>query len=271
MKKYITVIFIFMCTNAHAILITDGLVSYYQFNGDTATSAQDSQGANDGVFVNGATNEYTQANFQESLYVDGISQFFEVDDSASLNFDVALTIIAWIKPVSTTSPFQGIVVKGSSNDPNFFQYGYGVSYETIRPAVQTDSSIGVFNSDPIVETNVWQQVAITYDTTNHQLTTYKNSALDNYSMSISVPGNTIALSDFSLLIGAALPGGNYFNGNIDEVKLYNRVLTSNEILEDYDYVLNELGTPIPEPSSLLLIIVSCCSVALKKHTRTLRD
>jgi hypothetical protein len=46
--------------------------------------------------------------------------------------------------------------------------------------------------------------------------------------------NSIRVSDYSTYVGRHTEGGNYFNGLIDEVRVYNRALSDNEIKALYD-------------------------------------
>ena len=75
-------------------------------------------------------------------------------------------------------------------------------------------------------TNTWTHLASTYDGSTQKL--YVNGALVG---SRSQTGS-IALSNGALRIGGNSVWGEYFNGYIDEVRVYNRALTQTEIASD---------------------------------------
>ncbi|PIU44138.1 MAG: hypothetical protein COS96_00655, partial [Candidatus Nealsonbacteria bacterium CG07_land_8_20_14_0_80_39_13] len=75
------------------------------------------------------------------------------------------------------------------------------------------------------DTSQWYYIAVTMDSSNI-LTIYVNGNYDNSGS--KTPGTPGTLS-----IGRATVGGGYFNGLIDEVRIYNRALTAGEVLNNY--------------------------------------
>ena len=84
--------------------------------------------------------------------------------------------------------------------------------------------------------NVWYHVAGTYDAAARTLNIYVNGALDNGVLRGTVPASQVN-SAVNVNIGRRSDGF-YFNGVIDEVRIYNRALTAAEIQAD-------MNTPIP--------------------------
>ncbi|GEM_PF-2447992 len=82
--------------------------------------------------------------------------------------------------------------------------------------------------------NQWYHLAITYNSSAKTLRIYVNGQLDNSGTGTSNPN----LGTTNLYIGGNAPyRANYFNGIIDEVKIYSRALTADEIYREYS------GTP----------------------------
>lgn len=84
--------------------------------------------------------------------------------------------------------------------------------------------------------NTWYHVAVSYDSANQTLKLYKNGVLISTATNIPAPVN-----GNQVLIGA-YDNGNLFNGNIDEVRVWNRALSLAEIQ-------NNMNCELPSPST----------------------
>ena len=89
---------------------------------------------------------------------------------------------------------------------------------------------------------LWSHLAATYDGATMRL--YMNGAL----VSSQARTGAIATSANPLQIGGDSLYGQYFNGNIDEVRIYNRALTQAEIQADMNTPLGG-ATPDSTPPS----------------------
>ena len=109
---------------------------------------------------------------------------------------------------------------------NILVFSLGKSPETGEPLSVISSK--TFTDDDL---ETWFHVAGTYD--NSTISLYINGVLDN---STSVSGSFI--SNETLRIGAENPNGRaalyYFNGTIDEVKIWNVSLTAGEVAAEYE-------------------------------------
>ena len=72
--------------------------------------------------------------------------------------------------------------------------------------------------------NTWYHVAVSYDIATQTLRLYKNGVLISTAINIPAP-----INGNEVLIGA-YDNGNLFNGNIDEVRIWNKVLTATDIM-----------------------------------------
>ena len=80
--------------------------------------------------------------------------------------------------------------------------------------------------------NTWTHLAATYDGATLRL--YRNGT----QVATRAVSGAITTSDSPLRIGGNLVWGEYFDGLIDEVRIYNRVLTATEIQTD-------MNAPVP--------------------------
>jgi len=93
--------------------------------------------------------------------------------------------------------------------------------------------------------NVWYHVAGVYNASAQTLDIYVNGVLDNGTLSGTIPASQIN-SAVNVNIGRRSGGsGYYFNGVIDDVRIYNRALSQAEIQADMN---TPVGTPTPSPT-----------------------
>jgi hypothetical protein len=199
-----------------------GLVSWWSAEGN----ANDIIGGNSGT-LNGAG--FTNGEVGQAFTFNGTS-YVSVPDSSSLDgFTNRITIEAWVKVNSFAGPgWDGILTKGNSS---WQLRRYGSS------STAAFSTAGLSNSDLGGQKNIndglWHHIAGVYDGTYKFL--YVDGKLD-----ASVPATgTIAQNNYPVYIGGNaqtqgnLPGY-FWNGLIDEVSIYNRALSSNEIAAIYN-------------------------------------
>jgi len=219
-----------------------GLVGYWKFDGDIGTTALDSSGkGNTGTLIGG--------NFHSSdckislglcISLDGSSNYITIPDSSSLNLGGDLTILVWIKPnglPTNSGQRSNLVSKGYYAD---FQLGY-ILEKTQMGQENDPRSIHFFHGDGsnfqglvILANSIsnldWQQIGVIRDTSQKKLIGYRN-AVQGLSTSYSQEPSAISTPTY---IGARLAGSQLFKGAIDEVRIYNRALSQNEIQAIYN-------------------------------------
>ena len=196
-----------------------GLVAAYSFSEGTGTTTADQSGTgNNGTLV-GAT-WTTSGKFGYALSFNGSSARVTVPDSASLDLTTGMTLMAWISPAASTS-WRTVVLKETSND---LAYALYASSDTNRPGVwiTTNSTQSIAGTAPLA-VNMWTHLAATYD--GGTLRVYVNGA----QVGSKAVTQSMLISTGPLQIGGNAVWGEYFSGLIDDVRVYNRALTSAEI------------------------------------------
>jgi hypothetical protein len=148
----------------------------------------------------------------------------EVPDSANLHITNAITIMAWVKLAGTQADYTAIADKDYSKE-----FHFGFRSDRLLRIVINGQTVGY--GATAVPIGSWQQVAFTYDGTT-PTKVYLNGQYDtSYAISAGAPIS----SNYDVAIGRrSNPAYNgYFNGTIDEVRIYNRALTAEEIRESY--------------------------------------
>ena len=200
-----------------------GLVAAYGFNEGGGTTVSDVSGNNNNGAITGAT-WTTQGRFGSALSFNGVNNVVRIASSLSLNVSSAMTLEAWIKPTAAQSGWRTIMqreaeayfLNASNSDGALLPSGGGTFNGTTAYVSGT-------TANPV---NVWTHVALTYD--GAALRLYVNGVLAaNQSRSGAIQTNSNPV-----WIGGNSPYGEYFQGLIDEVRIYNRALSQAEIQSD---------------------------------------
>jgi hypothetical protein len=216
---------------------TPGLVAAYGFNESSGTGVVDISGNNNnGTLGSGVTRTAT-GKFGGALVFNGTSGLVTIPNSASLQLTTGMTLEAWVNPSVVNSAWRDVVYKGNDN-----YYLSGTSTNAGRPAVGGTFSIPEAYGTAILATNTWTHLAATYDRVTLRL--YVNGVQVS---SLARTGN-IATSTNPLQIGGDSLFGQFFQGMIDEVRVYNRALTPPEIQNDVITPVGNGGTPPPGDS-----------------------
>ncbi|MFH1947118.1 MAG: LamG domain-containing protein [Candidatus Magasanikbacteria bacterium] len=166
-----------------------------------------------------------------AIELDGVDDYLEVKHFSYYQPTNAVTIETWIKPeivlgAETTSVV--IVQKG----------GYRLivtnpKYGVLSAIIITEDGIKHTLFANSVKMNEWSHVVLTYD--NSQMKVYINGELK---ASKDVTGKML-LTPYPLTIGE-INGHSHYKGAIDELKIYNRAINEQEIVENYQTVIDNI-------------------------------
>jgi hypothetical protein len=196
------------------------LVAAYNFDAGTGTSVADASG-------NGRTGTITGATWSASgknggaMSFDGSGDYVTVADANSLDLTTGMTLQAWVRP-TVLSGWRTVVMKETANGLAYALYAHD---NAPRPAGYV--SVGGADRAAIGTTqltlNMWTHLAVTYDGTTLRL--YVNGV----QVGRRAQTGAIATSSNPLRIGGNVPWGEYFTGQIDDVRIHNRALGAAEI------------------------------------------
>ena len=163
------------------------------------------------------------------------SGYVEVNDHEALDFSTAMSISLWVKPHTLDERPRGLVSKRIGA---FNQLAYSIFfYNENRLYIDVDGYQGNerFSSACVFEADRWYYITLTYDATRaeaERVQLFVNGKLDTAAYESST---SIADSGASLTLGALNSNyGTYYDGLMDEVRLYERALSSDEIKKVYD-------------------------------------
>lgn len=229
-------------------VVPNGLVGYWSFGGEYMNwnnnrALDASPLGNDGTITNMSTStSAVQGILGQSLKFDGVDDYVNVVDPAngSLDFDITspLSISAWVNRATLGSSV-GIVVKRMA-----VTSGYDFSIVGSNDHVQFSigdnfgSNFRISNetANPISNPNQWYHVVVTYNgnSASSGINIYVDGVKQSLTNAFDNYGGGSTLSSDPFAIGARASGTErQFNGRIDEVRVYNRVLSDSEVLQLY--------------------------------------
>ena len=218
--------------------LSKGLMAYYPFTGNS----------NNPSFNNATLTADRFGNANSAYYFDGQSSYIEVPNSASLNAGNTITISAWVKPMGFyAGPCQNnfIMQKGSSTDIlgyglEFSSQGYSnggtcsLPLDTIHQDFYGPTAYANnYSYQPYIQENNWYHIVYSYNGDSTHL--YVNNVLK-----FTTKETFSAFANSSpLFLGKHSSDATYpywFNGVLDDIRIYNRALGADEV--DSLYMLN---------------------------------
>ncbi|WP_321418268.1 LamG-like jellyroll fold domain-containing protein [uncultured Methanomethylovorans sp.] len=199
-------------------------ISMWNFDEGSGSILHDIKGDNDGT-IYGAT--WTTGIKNNSLSFNGNNNYVAVPHDSSLNFTNEISILFWMncKNVINTN---AIVGKGSNEKDNFDVF---VMQKELFFEWNDSNANYVQTSGMSLSNNIWYMIGITFD--KDEVRFYKNG---NFIESRPTNGVELKPNTNSLWIGRqnAVTSNFYYRGRLDELTLYNKVLSDEEIMNYYN-------------------------------------
>ena len=223
-------------------IVKDGLVLYLDagspnsyINGISGTSWKDISGnQNNGTLIN--VPSFNSGN-GGSIQFDGTNHYVLCPKQNYLANTTQFTMFAWMKRKLSNS----IVVIGQvetlSNDISFELWSDGNAYFEVGNG---NNTFGYVSNN----STSWQYLSMVYDGTqtgnSNRLKAYINGVLQTLTYGGTIPATTGTINT-NLIIGAYIPNGNWSNGNIAQTSIYNRALSSSEVLQNFNATRARFG------------------------------
>lgn len=219
----IAIVFTHANTAKAQTFVPDGLVSYWSFDNVTGKTVKDNWGDNDGTIV-GAP-QIVEGKIRKALKFDGSDDNVNIGNPEDLNFgDGAYSIEAWIK----TQNDGPIVTKmQSSNERGWYNRVEGGK---LHNRLQADNGNSGHSTSNVSDGN-WRHVITVIDRTGGRQQVYIDGTLEGNSQIADVVGGISNERD--AVVGSYHDGKEYFNGIIDEVRIYNRALSETEVKKNF--------------------------------------
>jgi len=178
----------------------------------------------------------------QSASFNGSNGYAATTPSSGMNFSTNFTLMGWVKPLA--AQMGGILDRGQENAGSweiFYEANQSISYRHNWNRSQGwEAAYATAGSVPV---NAWTHIAVVY--TDRKVSLFVNGKED-LNGAKTFNNNAITSSSDWFEIGVNRPGGDeYFNGLIDEVAIYKRALTADEIAQQYAAGISSANTNVP--------------------------
>ncbi|MFL5877789.1 MAG: LamG domain-containing protein, partial [Solirubrobacteraceae bacterium] len=202
-----------------------GLVAAYGFNEGSGGTVADASGSGNGGTLSGTT--WATGKYGGALSFNGSNSWVTIPDANSLDLNT-FTVSAFVKPAVTQSGWRTILLKEKPGALAYALYANGVSPAAPAVYVENPTEVGTANGPSALPVGQWSYVTGTYDGSALRL------YVDGVLKATKNTSGTVTASAGALRIGGNSVWGEWFNGAIDEVRIYNRALSATEIANDRD-------------------------------------
>ncbi|MEJ2051079.1 MAG: hypothetical protein P8Y60_14790, partial [Calditrichota bacterium] len=226
---------------ALSINVTDGLEGYWDFDEGSGTIVYDLSGKENNGNIFGGAEFVTDPERGTVLALDGIDDYIDLGDSYfGMEATNEFTVGIWANITGTD--FQTIIQKG------LYTYPFGIStkeetgYENsnfLRIYIRTEETYnGDINSTESLYRGEWYFITLTYGSGIASL--YVNGRLQDETLADGM----LSLASGDTYIGSRENTMYYFKGMVDNVYIYNRTLTTEEINALYYGTEPDLTPPV---------------------------
>jgi len=239
---------------------------HWSFDEGNGTTVHDTSGNdNHGTIYNAS---WVDGRFGSALSFDGVDDYVRITHSSS-QVSNSWTIEAWVYPgrISGASEW-GWIIHTKDNVFTAFYRTLGQYNNKFHFLYTTGGTNYMVRSKQNITANTWYHLALSYNDTARTFKIYIDGELDTTHTAPSTPYTTTA----NVIMGARAIGyteNQYFNGTIDEVGIYNRTLTKEEIATDmtcYGKIQTRNVTLTSGDSTTLTFTWNTTDFAIGKYT-----
>ena len=213
-----------------------GLLAYYPFNNNTA----DYSGNNNNGAAYNLTSSPDRFGKPNSAYsFNGFNSYVKVNDNTALRLNnTDFTLSAWVKLGDYNSSYGSAVLlkrlTDADNGWNFSISGYAAYTKglvTFGPGGGSNNAFGT----TAVGIGTWNMITCVYNLQNRQVSIYVNGVLDQIVNGILSPNPNISSPMYFGKDDPSVPANGYFfQGSMDDIRIYNRGLSAAEVKKLYN-------------------------------------
>jgi hypothetical protein len=225
-------------------IVTDGLVlcldaadrnSYVS----GSTTWRDIAGSNNGTLTNGPTFNTSNGG---SIVFDGVNDYVTGFDNISINTTSSFTIEFWFNQLSFTDAYPTLIQLKTNT---FYGWNLTISQNTGYVGFTFGSS-GTWltiKTDVVPVVGVWNHVIVTYNGAGSGVITNYKTYLNTIDQTLTNASGFAQTSQVNYIgtTNAGSRGVDDFNGRIAACRIYNRALSPQEVLQNYNAQKSRFG------------------------------
>ena len=221
MKLLILLIFL-LCLAISTQVIADSMVAHYRFDGN---ANDDSPSNNHGTVHDASLTTDRFGNENSAYHFNGTTSYIDIGNDPSLKMDAEVTIATWINidfPLTGGTGFYNVISDHSraNNNGKIFRFQNSALEFLLGPEGSLEAHYAFPDS-----ASGWHHIAVTYD--GDSIIIYVDSVV---SVASAQRQGTIVVNKETLLIGKS-GWGEFFKGDMDDFRIYNRALRPEEIFD----------------------------------------
>ncbi|MFH1127092.1 MAG: DUF2341 domain-containing protein, partial [archaeon] len=215
----------------YQIKVEKNLVGSWHFSENAGTTAKDSSGnGNDAVLPSAPSQpQWTGGIVGNALKFDGIDDYVDIGNPSSLQLTGAITLEAWVKWNGTENPY--FVTKTGDSTHRSYDLSGNVDGTVEFRVGGTSCNIIQSSGGLVVPADEWIHLAGVYEPSGY-IRLYVDGSIAKENTT-SVPSSQCE-NGLNWFIGAREGNQGFSNGTIDEVRIYNRTLSPDEIRAHYE-------------------------------------
>jgi hypothetical protein len=203
---------------------TSGLAAYWNFNESGGQTAEDSSGNQNTAVLHGnpawATGKYGSA-----ILLNGSGQYLTVPESPSLEAANNFSVAFWISPSKWSHDAQSRII--SKTDSWYIKLNNGY------PQLSAAGKYAKLSRS--LTPGSWQHVVFTLS--NGSVTGYLNGAVVGASEYTFSGTEVLPAATYGLTIGTDASLANFYTGALDDIRIYNRSLSSQDVASLYSQAM----------------------------------
>ncbi len=242
---FVIFLFLALCSNALAAQPLSGMVGWWPGDGN----GNDIIGGHNGTLVNGTT--FADGMLGQTFSFDGVDDYVDIGDISEVEGVQKVTWSVWISPDKSSVSYPVIGKYDSYTFPypgGFIIGSWGDNKIAFFISDTSDNRLVAVTSNPVIGINKWQNIAAVFDgsqpNSTDKIKIYFNGVnqpltfINTYGFSV-IPETTkrLQLGRTRDSLGEEF----FFGGCMDEVAVYNHVLSAEEIETYYYYTAGSIG------------------------------
>jgi Concanavalin A-like lectin/glucanases superfamily/PA14 domain/Bacterial lectin/Bacterial Ig-like domain len=210
-----------------SVNLDQNLNTWLRLDETTGTTITDFSGnGRNGTLANGALLGYT-GKVLRSVKFDGVSGHVALQNGYS-DFSQGMTLALWANPTSSLTSWARFIEFGNGSDANNIIFSRNATSSDLTFEVRIGApSAGQVTAPGALQLNQWQHFAVTMDGSRN-VVIYKNGVAVASGTLTGLPNNVTRTNCFVGRSNWAQDG--YFQGRMDDVRVYNRVLSADAVL-----------------------------------------
>jgi hypothetical protein len=201
----------------------DGLVGHWAFNEVAGSTAADASSNGHTGAITGAS--WTTGRIGGALNFDG-NDYVDMGDVLDFPSPADFTIAAWINPTTIdTSDQRTIVSKWAGSGSNERTFRFEIEKDRTM-VVLLAAKENVVKGNTVLQTGNWYHVALTVSQSDNTVRLYVNGIEEDANTNFTT---SLGNSSQPLHIGNRSDNSQFYNGLIDDVRIYDSALSSGEV------------------------------------------